>query len=583
VNYYNEFDKDAAAQLRVLIAEGLISPGIVDERSIEDVRPDELAGYAQCHFFAGIGVWSFALRLAGWPDDKPVWTGSCPCQPFSAAGKGDGFADERHLWPHFYHLISQRRPAIILGEQVDAALKSGWWDLVANDLESLGYAAAAAVIPASAVGAPHMRHRLFFVAKCGAESYNRVNAPHSKERNGNKNLPQMPAGKAAGSIFLGEAISGREALLLQAVRQGSPDHVLDGLVHGSVGGKESTAQKPCAQGAGLLASAQDDLPGEGAGLSGQAAVREEGRPVRSGPARERLAGADQCRVLRTDGDSVPAGRAEELRQSFAGSDRAGTWVHVCQRESCLLCDELRAGNMGRSAASLDAGSLEKEKGILKNDAIDVVQAHGKNDNDTGWQEDSGNQGVGAPHIRDRAYWVADANSGAERHEHFCRDLDEVVGEKSSISGDAGACFIDRLGCPDNQGPQGHTRNDGATGRGGPAGSIAAAGVFGGVADHLMQQRPDGQPGVCDVNDAHGRLEGAATAAGLCGNSRPGPTNGLWADADWLLCRDGKWRPVEPGTFPLAPAGTFRNRVAALRGAGNAINLKAAQAFIESVM
>jgi DNA (cytosine-5)-methyltransferase 1 len=67
-----------------------------------------LRGFTQCHFFAGIGVWSYALRLAGWPDDRPVWTGSCPCQPFSAAGKGAGFADERHLWPAWHHLIRER-------------------------------------------------------------------------------------------------------------------------------------------------------------------------------------------------------------------------------------------------------------------------------------------------------------------------------------------------------------------------------------------------------------------------------------------------------------------------------------------
>ena len=85
--YYNEIDCYCAEWLRNLIRAGLIAEGDVDERDIRDIRPDELTGYAQCHFFAGIGVWSYALRLAGWPDERPVWTGSCPCQPFSAAGR----------------------------------------------------------------------------------------------------------------------------------------------------------------------------------------------------------------------------------------------------------------------------------------------------------------------------------------------------------------------------------------------------------------------------------------------------------------------------------------------------------------
>ena len=105
--YYNEHDPFAAAWLRELIRAGHIAPGEVDERSIEDVLPSELRGFTQCHFFAGIGVWSYALRQAGWPDDREVWTGSCPCQPFSAAGKRGGVADERHLWPAFYHLIRE--------------------------------------------------------------------------------------------------------------------------------------------------------------------------------------------------------------------------------------------------------------------------------------------------------------------------------------------------------------------------------------------------------------------------------------------------------------------------------------------
>lgn len=164
VAYYNEFDPHAAAWLRELIKEGLIAPGDVDERSIEDVAPVDIRGYTQCHFFAGIGGWSYALRLAGWPDDRPVWSGSCPCQPFSSAGKGEGFDDERHLWPAWYWLIRQCRPGIVFGEQVSSKAGLAWFDLVSSDLEGAGYAVAAVDLCAASVGAPHIRQRLWFVA-----------------------------------------------------------------------------------------------------------------------------------------------------------------------------------------------------------------------------------------------------------------------------------------------------------------------------------------------------------------------------------------------------------------------------------
>ncbi|HIB5467911.1 DNA cytosine methyltransferase [Klebsiella quasipneumoniae] len=162
--YYNEIDPFAAQWLRKLIAAGHIAPGEVDERSIEDVTPDDLRGFTQCHFFAGIGVWSHSLRLAGWPDNKPVWTGSCPCQPFSAAGKGDGFADERHLWPAFNHLISERRPQHVFGEQVAAGNANVWFDLVQADMEGMGYAFGLVPFTSAGIGAPHIRERAYWVA-----------------------------------------------------------------------------------------------------------------------------------------------------------------------------------------------------------------------------------------------------------------------------------------------------------------------------------------------------------------------------------------------------------------------------------
>ncbi|WGL99115.1 DNA cytosine methyltransferase [Arsenophonus sp. aPb] len=171
--YYNEIDPYAAQWLRNLISAGHIADGDVDERSIEDVKPDDLKAYTQCHFFAGIGVWSYALRKAGWPDDKPVWTGSCPCQPFSAAGKRNGFADERHLWPAFFHLICQCNPDVIFGEQVASKDGLTWLDIVQTDLEAENYTTTALDLCAAGFGAPHIRQRLYWVANTNGERLQR--------------------------------------------------------------------------------------------------------------------------------------------------------------------------------------------------------------------------------------------------------------------------------------------------------------------------------------------------------------------------------------------------------------------------
>ena len=162
--YYNENNPKMAQSLRELMDAKLIAPGFVDERSILDVKPAELEGFTQHHFFAGIGVWSYALRLAGWPDEHPVCTGSCPCQPFSTAGKGAGFNDERHLWPAWHWLISQFRPVVVFGEQVAGKDARAWLDVVSTDMEGEGYTIGSAATVACGFGAPHKRQRLYWVA-----------------------------------------------------------------------------------------------------------------------------------------------------------------------------------------------------------------------------------------------------------------------------------------------------------------------------------------------------------------------------------------------------------------------------------
>ena len=150
--YYNELDPKMAAWLRELIGRGLLPDGDVDERDVRDVEPRDLEGYGQVHLFAGIGGWAYGLRLAGWPDERPVWTGSCPCQPFSVAGAGGGVDDARHLWPAFRWIVAQRRPATVFGEQVASKAGRGWLAGVRLDLEAMGYVVGAADLCASCVG-----------------------------------------------------------------------------------------------------------------------------------------------------------------------------------------------------------------------------------------------------------------------------------------------------------------------------------------------------------------------------------------------------------------------------------------------
>ena len=183
MNYYNEWDSFAADWLSELIKDKLIPAGVVDTRSIADVEPADIKEFTQCHFFAGIGGWSLALQLAGWSSERPVWTGSPPCQPFSTAGNRKGQDDERHLWPVFFNLIRKCQPPTVFGEQVAAAIRTGWFDDLQADMEAENYATAMAVLPAGSVGAPHKRDRLWYAAERLADTYGgRQSRPRQMER-----------------------------------------------------------------------------------------------------------------------------------------------------------------------------------------------------------------------------------------------------------------------------------------------------------------------------------------------------------------------------------------------------------------
>jgi len=273
--YYNEIDPYAAQWLRNLIAAGHLAKGEVDERSITEIQPDDLLGFDQCHFFAGIGVWGHALRRAGWADDRPVWTGSCPCQPFSAAGKQEGFADERHLWPTWFNLIRQCRPAIVLGEQVASALD--WLDLVSTDMEDAGYAFGAADLCAAGFGGAHIRQRLYFTGVADAVGSGRQRA------GGQSSAQSVGTAERGGTGGLADTTGGRQ----QHESGFEPARVQLETVGNSFAGAE-----PCGHGAGAggLADAEHH---------DRRAVQQERRPE------GRTADGRDCAGAGGNGDDRP--------------------------------------------------------------------------------------------------------------------------------------------------------------------------------------------------------------------------------------------------------------------------------------
>ena len=276
--YYNEFDPKAAAWLRELIKRGLIADGVVDERSILDVSAADLVGFTQCHFFAGIGGWSYALRLAGWQDDWQVWTGSPPCQPFSAAGQQKGPADGRHLAPHFAALVAAGRPPILFGEQVASSAVVGktakragggageppewaWIDDLSDRLEAAHYAVGAADIPAAGVGAPHIRQRTFFgavrLADCASGMGHPSGAASERDTRGVSGAQAQEHGAwiaVDGSLSVGLEHAGAGVGGVADADEGERGRVADGEGRqhdGEAGGRQQGDRQPERGGSGV--------------------------------------------------------------------------------------------------------------------------------------------------------------------------------------------------------------------------------------------------------------------------------------------------------------------------------------------
>ena len=426
--YYNEIDPKAAAWLRELIKQGHIAHGIVDERSIIDVKSADLLEFTQCHFFAGIGVWSYALRQAGFPDDKEVWTGSCPCQPFSTAGKGKGVEDERHLFPELHRLISERQPQFVFGEQVGSKAGIAWLDNVQLSLENSGYTCGAVTFPACSIGSPHQRQRIYWVGTL-------ANAQDSR------------------------------SLRTSAQQHEKAERSRDMEMHQFDGASS---------------------------LSGELAND-------SGDGRE--SGTDQRRFGRELPESQQA--RSPLRQVVGDGCESGI---VPNNQSNRLQEQCEIGREKvRTAGNSEVSGLS----VTSGQGLQGHSGHGNRIDQPGRQQADEARSVAEGCLSDG---VAQSN-----HDKHRREIAGSNGETETTKAGNGQ-------------------------------EVIKSGEFSGAGSD-----------VC----------------------RPCPTNGIWADADWLYCRDGKWRPVEPGTFPLVDGAA--ERVGRLRGYGNAIVAEQAKIFIETAM
>jgi len=317
--YYNEHDKYAAAWLRELIKEGHIAPGDVDERSIEDVKPKELVGYTQCHFFAGIGIWSAALRGAGWPDDRPVWTGSCPCQPFSTAGKGKGVTDERHLWPAWFHLIQHGKGSEVpvFGEQVASKDGLTWLDIVQADMEGSAYSFRAVDLCAAGFGAPHIRQRIFFHAeRIGVVNTQRQGLQGHRGNEPHRNEPGRIGTVEAGSVAETGAVGGM-------AHPGHDERSGRDTIRGADG--EHDSQESPREGAGAEGVGQVDDASVRSASNGMGNTSAKGLQGRSEVGKEDIVERERTELRGTA--SKPSDAHEERPGPVNGFWRVADWLY----------------------------------------------------------------------------------------------------------------------------------------------------------------------------------------------------------------------------------------------------------------
>ena len=547
--YFNDFDEGACAWIAELMKQGHIPPGEIDRRSILEVKPDDVKGFTQCHFFAGIGGWAYALRLAGVPVNVSLWTGSPPCQPFSVAGRQKGRDDERHLAPQFADLVRACKPSLLLGEQVASA-------------EVFGKA-------------------------------------------GNKDV--HPLWRREELLrFLDDSIQWELAQRLS----GLPQQVRQGTSFSET--RDHTSQSD---------SNACECKIEGEQTWG--AVR---------PDSGLLGSETKHRCLRGDGNSVLDDIEEGVGLAFNGQDCSVEWLHSGECQDGSIFGEhglLRLGRGSREVCSTrdleDAHSkikrtLEETRRDIEASSgwtwIDALHSDLEGSHYTIGALDFPSAGVGAPHIRQRTYFGAVAH---EWLEHASRNGRIEWGAEPSERGTGIGCGSGGLADIDSAGSLSgaqrgiHRSQEGSGSRNGEperlgstcgladlhgdrrieAGRIQPeAGCNGSFGDRTIGGLGNGigagLEGFCGHGDGSrepGRIvSGAprsASEASPVGEGRPGPTNGFWGTADWLFCRDERFRPVEPGTFPLVDG--LPGRVGLLRGYGNAINPQAAAQFIQAFL
>lgn len=343
MNYYNENNPHAAQWLRELIKQGVIGYGWVDERSIEDVKPSDLEGFTQHHFFAGIGVWSYALRQAGWPDSKPIWTASCPCQPFSQAGQGLGFDDKRHLWPHLFWLVVQCRPKRMVGEQVSGKDGRAWIDLVQADLEGANFASGSIELCSAGVGSPNIRHRNYWFAlglgdtnsqgleghgdgyqtETGRETtFRPITAPSQSNGMADATGPRLFSGAQSG-IYSGKESTGsrngqpeRSGTIIRMADDGSGRRKMENINSGSIG---QTGQEWQANQSGMHGASDRTSPVNGSWRNADWLFCKDGkwRPVEPGtfPLAHGVTG--RMDLLRGYGNAINAEVAKEFIQAIS--------------------------------------------------------------------------------------------------------------------------------------------------------------------------------------------------------------------------------------------------------------------------